>query len=112
MSKLVEERKNRINYMLHETEENAKMDILEFENMKTNNPQNPPKLLFEKLTWRNIADFLAVMARGTGLRERIVNEYFDILRRCGDLEINHKNSHYFRNASVIRSYLAEHPELA
>ena len=112
MSKLVEDRKNRINYMLSETESDTKIGISYFEDVLPNNPNMNPKQLFGDCIWINIEKFLAKMGKHTGLRDRVLNEYFDILKNCGDLEINRQNSHYFRNSEVVRQYLAKHPELA
>ena len=112
MSHLVRDRRERINYMLHETEVSTKQNIDYFEEAKQNNPNNPPKLLFEGLIWTEIEEFLATMAKYTGLRDRVLKEYFDILKNCGDLEVDRKNPRRFRNKSVTERYLVEHPELA
>jgi adenine C2-methylase RlmN of 23S rRNA A2503 and tRNA A37 len=109
MSHLVRDRRDRINYMLHETEESTKSNITYFEEIQ-HNPN--PKQLFDTAIWTDIEAFLAKMAKYTGLRDRVLKEYFDILKNCGDLEIDRKNSHRFRNRAVTERYLVEHPELA
>jgi hypothetical protein len=97
--------------MLGETEMRTKYNISLFEDALPLNPKMKPEQLFDSMVWIDIEEFLAKMAKNTGLRDRVLNEYFNILKNCGDIEINRRNSHCFRNALITEQYLVQHPEL-
>jgi hypothetical protein len=110
-SKLVEERRNRIHYMLKSTADTTKLYISCYES-DLPSFQNPnPKQIFNRLTWIEIEEFIAKMAYDTGLRDRVLHDYFNILKNSGKIEIHRENTHYFRNTEVIQQYLVQHPEL-
>ncbi len=114
-SKLVEDRKERIALMLNWTKIDTERKIEYFEQLVAENPKQNTKDYFNQVVWVNRPEFMANIAVETGLRPRLIEEYFNILKTSGKIADNPRTlgveMQKFRNAEVVFEYFKKHPEL-
>lgn len=101
--------------MLDYAEKETRLQIEDFKEIREkieNEPKGHHSNLETTLDYHTFVDierFLAIMALKLGLRNRVLQEYFDILVKAGKFEISHKNTKQFRATEPIIRYLASNP---
>jgi hypothetical protein len=110
-SKLVTDRKNRIELMLNWAKIETERKIEYFEQLIAENSTDNTKERFNKVVWVNKPQFMAETACNTGLRPRLIEEYFSLLQTSGQIQENLRtlgDNQKFRNCEAVNEYWQKH----
>jgi len=110
-SKLVTDRKERIMLMLNRAKIRTKDAIEFFEQRVAENPKDNTKEFFNQAVWVNRPKFIGDMALETGLRLKVLEDYFNLLKNAERITENFRSlgeNQQFRNCEVVSEYLENH----